>query len=245
MSLYYQKYLYKTIDSTNSEAFRLIDTGFKPPFIIVAEEQMIGRGRLGSKWVSPARQNLYYSLARPLEKIDGLSLVIGLSVLKVLRRFGIINLGLKWPNDILVGRKKIAGILVESRILNNTDKAVAVVGVGINVNMSKNIKIDQPWTSMLLEKSLHTDINQIIEILTSTLHNDLLEYSISGFPFFRKEWEDNHTWVNSEVFLTSSNTSVCGTIIGVTSRGELCLDIDGSVEIFSSGALKLRLGNDS
>ena len=103
-----------SIDSTNAEALRLVDAGCAAPFLVLAEQQTAGRGRRGRKWVSPFAQNVYYSLVLRIEsglrQLEGLSLVVGLAVMQALRESGVRGAALKWPNDVLVGQKKIAGI---------------------------------------------------------------------------------------------------------------------------------------
>lgn len=100
-----------SVDSTNAEALRAIGQGALAPFLVLAERQVSGRGRRGRKWVSPFAENLYYSLVLRIDggmrQLEGLSLVVGLAVLQVLRNFGVSSAGLKWPNDVLVGSKKL------------------------------------------------------------------------------------------------------------------------------------------
>ena len=109
--------VFDSIDSTNAEALRAIEHGQSAPFLVLAERQTAGRGRRGRKWVSPFAENIYYSLVLRIEggmrQLEGLSLVVGLAVMQTLRELGVSAAGLKWPNDVLVGQKKIAGILLE------------------------------------------------------------------------------------------------------------------------------------
>ena len=117
--------------------------------VIVAEQQTAGRGRRGRAWVSPG-ENLYYSLAITVggaRELEGLSLVVGLAVLRALESLGVRDAGLKWPNDLLQGGKKIAGILLELSG-DPADLCHVVIGIGINVNMKTVTDIGQPWTSL-------------------------------------------------------------------------------------------------
>src|SRR5690606_9561910 len=110
-------HLYDSLDSTNAEALRLLQAQTAIPLVVLAEAQTAGRGRRGRTWVSPAAQNLYLSLAYRItggmQQLSGLSLVAGLAVKDALHRIGIAGVGLKWPNDVYVGGKKIAGVLLE------------------------------------------------------------------------------------------------------------------------------------
>ena len=143
-----------TIDSTNAEALRLIDAGQAAPFLVLSERQTAGRGRRGRKWVSPFAQNLYYSLVLRIDggmrQLEGLSLVVGLAVMQALRAVGVHGSGLKWPNDVLVGSKKVAGILLEL-VGDPADVCHVVLGIGINANMQSAAEVDQQWTSIQLE----------------------------------------------------------------------------------------------
>ena len=139
--------------------------GQAAPFLVLAERQTAGRGRRGRKWVSPFAENIYYSLVLRIEggmrQLEGLSLVVGLAVMQALRELGIPGAGLKWPNDVLVGQKKIAGILLEL-VGDPADVCHVVLGVGINVNMQMTDEVDQQWTSMRLESGRAFDRNHLV-----------------------------------------------------------------------------------
>ena len=113
---YWPVQVYDEIDSTNAEALRLVAEGRPAPFLVLAERQSAGRGRRGRAWSSPFAQNLYYSLVLRVDggmrQLEGLSLVVGLAVRRALQEMGV-RAGLKWPNDVLVENRKIAGILLE------------------------------------------------------------------------------------------------------------------------------------
>ncbi len=122
--------------STNDDALALARDGAPNGAVVVADEQRAGRGRRGGHWVSPAREGLLFSLivrlGLPLEQIARLPLVIGLGVREVVARELSQPVLVKWPNDILVDGKKLAGILVESLSRGALAEA-AIVGVGLNV----------------------------------------------------------------------------------------------------------------
>ena len=99
-----------------------------------------------------------------MRQLEGLSLVVGLAVMQALRELGIPAAGLKWPNDVLVGQKKIAGILLEL-VGDPADVCHVVLGVGINVNMQMTDEVDQQWTSMRLESGKVFDRNHLVAAL--------------------------------------------------------------------------------
>lgn len=237
-----------TIDSTNAEALRLIDAGYAAPFLVLAEQQTAGRGRRGRKWVSPFAQNVYYSLVLRIEgglrQLEGLSLVVGLAVLQALRDLGVLGAGLKWPNDLLVVDKKIAGILLEL-VGDPADICHVVIGVGINVNMQKAEEVDQRWTSVHLETGVAVDRNHLVAQLGIQLQRYLERHKASGFAALQGEWEQNHLWQGQVASLIAGSSQVDGVVLGVDRQGALRLSVDGVEKIYSGGELSLRLRDDS
>jgi BirA family biotin operon repressor/biotin-[acetyl-CoA-carboxylase] ligase len=242
-------YLHEKVDSTNAEALRLLNAGACAPLIVLAEQQSSGRGRRGRKWVSPFAENLYYSLAWPVaggaRQLQGLSLVVGLAVLKILRSFGVMGAGLKWPNDILVNGHKIAGVLLEL-VGDLADLCHVVVGVGVNVNMiTTDDDIDQSWTSMALVSGCVFDRNIFVRELNSALAEYLMRHQRLGFAAFMSEWEQNDICSGCVVTLTTAAAEETGVACGVDETGALILLVDGKPKVFSGGEISLRLRNDT
>jgi BirA family biotin operon repressor/biotin-[acetyl-CoA-carboxylase] ligase len=235
---------YDAIDSTNAEAMRLVDRGDSLPLLVLAERQTAGRGRRGRKWISPFAENLYYSLALRIEggmrQLEGLSLLVGLAVVKMLREMGVDNAGLKWPNDILVGNRKLAGVLLELTG-DPADVCHVVIGIGINVNMRAAPEVDQLWTSMMLETGHHLDRNQVAISLSQNLDAYLALHLEKGFSAFKDEWEANHLWQGKPVTLLAGVNSMDGIVLGVDPVGALRLLVADQVKTFSGGELSLRL----
>lgn len=219
-----------------------------PPFYIVAEQQTAGRGRRGRQWASPFGENIYYSLLLRVEggaaQLEGLSLVVGLAVLRAIQELGVVGGGLKWPNDILVSGKKIAGILLELSG-DPADVCHVVIGVGINVNMRNQDGIDQPWTSMRLEGGKVIDRSALINSLNGHLSRYLQAHWLEGFQVLRQEWEAEHLWQGKQVRLSAGSQSVEGVVLGVNSQGALRLLVSGNEHQYSGGELSLRLRDDS
>lgn len=240
--------LFESIDSTNAEALRSIGCEMEAPFLVLAERQMAGRGRRGRKWVSPFADNLYYSLVLRIEdgmrQIEGLSLVVGLAVMHTLRDMGVVEAGLKWPNDVLVGEKKVAGILLEL-VGDPADVCHVVLGVGINVNMQSTDEVDQQWTSMSLEAGRDFDRNELVARMSGTLQGYLELHHASGFAAIQSEWEKYHLWQGRAVSLVAGINRIDGVVLGIDRQGALRLKVDGVEKIFSGGELSLRLRDDS
>ena len=227
---------------------RLVDGGHAAPFLVLAEQQTAGRGRRGRKWVSPFAQNVYYSLVLRIEgglrQLEGLSLVVGLAVLQALRESGAHGAALKWPNDVLVANKKIAGILLEL-VGDPADICHVVIGIGINVNMQKTEEVDQQWTSVRLETGSAVDRNHLVARLSTQLQDYLERHKESGFAALQGEWEQNHLWQGRQVSLIAGASRVDGEVLGVDRQGALRLNVDGIEKIYSGGELSLRLRDDS
>ncbi|WP_434571465.1 bifunctional biotin--[acetyl-CoA-carboxylase] ligase/biotin operon repressor BirA [Pseudomonas sp. Z3-8] len=241
-------HLFDSIDSTNAEALRSIGRGVEAPFLVLAERQMAGRGRRGRKWVSPFAENLYYSLVLRIDggmrQIEGLSLVVGLAVMHSLRDMGVVEAGLKWPNDVLVGEKKIAGILLEL-VGDPADVCHVVLGVGVNVNMQSTDEVDQQWTSMSLEAGRDFDRNELVARMSGKLQGYLELHHASGFAAIQSEWEQYHLWQGRAVSLIAGINRIDGVVMGIDRQGALRLKVDGVEKTFSGGELSLRLRDDS
>lgn len=239
--------LFSEINSTNTECFRLLKLGAKPPFIITAEQQTAGKGRRGRPWFSPYGQNIYYSLLIPLDGshvIEGLSLTVGLAILNTLKAIGLKQIGLKWPNDILLNNKKICGILLELHG-EPSGECHVVIGIGINVNMpyAQEEAIDQPWTSIYQEVGDIIDRNELLISLSNSLQHYLRIHCLQGFKALKDEWQNNNLWQNKEVKLIQGETSIIGKMLGIDETGALKLLINNEIQYFNAGEVSLRLAS--
>lgn len=239
--------IHDEIDSTNAEALRLIAAGQAAPFLVLAERQTAGRGRRGRSWVSPFAENLYFSLVLRIEggmrQLEGLSLVVGLAVRQALLSIGVASAGLKWPNDVLVDDRKIAGILLEL-VGDPADVCHVVLGIGINVNM-REAEVDQAWTSVSLETGQMSDRNTLAALLCDNLERYLARHREKGFSSMREEWEVAHLWQGRAVSLVAGVNSIDGVVVGIDGQGALRLQVAGVEKSFSGGELSLRLRDDS
>jgi BirA family biotin operon repressor/biotin-[acetyl-CoA-carboxylase] ligase len=240
--------VFDSIDSTNAEGLRAIGQGRSAPFLVLAERQVSGRGRRGRKWVSPFADNLYYSLVLRIDggmrQLEGLSLVVGLAVMHTLRKVGVAGAGLKWPNDVLVGNKKIAGILLEL-VGDPADVCHVVLGIGINVNMQAAEEVDQQWTSVRLESGQVCDRNALAVQLSEQLQAYIQRHQDRGFSALQVEWQEGHLWQGRSVSLIAGTNQIDGVVLGIDNQGALRLQVDGVEKLFSGGELSLRLRDDS
>ena len=241
--------LLNTVDSTNAEALRRLARGREAPFAVVAEQQTGGRGRRGRVWVSPFGENLYFSVVikidRGVKQLEGLSLVVGLAIVATLRKSGVQDVGLKWPNDVLASGRKISGVLLELSG-DLADVCHVVIGIGINANMLLAAEaIDQPWTSASIETGSLIDRNELLAELQRQLDEYLAAHNQAGFVQFIDAWNRNDLWRGRLVDLSSGDKKVSGIVHGVDSTGALILLVDGVLKTFSGGELSLRLHNDT
>lgn len=239
-----------SVDSTNAEALRLLPAAQSLPFLVLAERQTSGRGRRGRNWLSPFGENLYYSLVLRLEsgmrQLEGLSLVVGLALLQVIRAAGVHEAGLKWPNDVLVGDRKLAGILLELSG-DPADVCHVVIGIGLNVNMlsAESGAIGQPWTSLRAELGCALNRNELVVELNRQLSRYLDIQQRLGFSALRDEWQAAHLWQGRSVALTAGGAPIEGVVLGVDGSGAVRLRVEGAERSFSGGELSLRLRDDS
>ena len=233
--------VFDTISSTNDYLLRKEKNKNKDIKICVAEEQTKGRGRRGKSWISPKFKNIYFSLNSYLKKEDlsGLSIAVALSVSEVLNKINVMSL-IKWPNDLLVGNKKICGILIETAKVGELTKVV--IGIGINVNMEYSELIDQEWTSIKLEKKQSVDRNSIITEMINQLCITLNEFEQEEFDYFINKFTSLDLLKDKKFTLKDKpNETFIGK--GIDNKGLLIAQNlkDQRIVKFSSGEVSLKL----
>ncbi|NLO53352.1 MAG: bifunctional biotin--[acetyl-CoA-carboxylase] ligase/biotin operon repressor BirA [Gammaproteobacteria bacterium] len=241
-------YMYESLGSTNEQAKQLLSE-HSAPMAVLAEHQTQGKGRRGREWVSPFAQNLYLSYVWPitegLNQIDGLSLVVGLAVSKAIQRLSGIAALLKWPNDVLIDGRKVAGILLEL-IGDPVELCHVVIGIGVNLNMLDLVdSIDQEWTSLSKEMGAIIDRTLFAQVLIEELDRYLEKQKTYGFASMKAEWLTQHAWQGRNAVLQIGSHSVSGKVVGVADKGELCLLVEGEERKYLGGELSLRLQDDS
>ena len=230
-------------DSTNTQLLNADAT--QDPQALFAEFQTAGRGRRGREWVSPFGANLYFSLAWSFSawpsQITALPLVVGLTCAEVLRGQGAKGLGVKWPNDLYAGGKKLGGILIEHRGEAGGPCRV-VIGIGLNCNMSavQAKQVGQPWTS--LQQVLGTPVGRgvLASALLTALQASLREFEREGFPAFHARWQAVDLSLNQPVRVEAA-TPYEGIARGVEPSGALIVESRGQRHSVHSGEVSLRL----
>ena len=235
--------IHDQIDSTNSHLMRQAAHDDVEGRICLAEQQTAGRGRRGRTWLSPKGANIALSiglrLAVPNERISSLSLVVGMAVADVVARYTTAQVGLKWPNDILLGEAKLGGILIE--LARMEAPATVVIGVGLNVGGAALVRdsVDRPVAD-LADYSDALSRSELAGALVSSIYDFCLNFEQVGFAAMREAWLDLHVYQGREVRLIVGERTVRGTVCGVTATGELELDTAEGRLTFGSGEVSLR-----
>ena len=212
----------------------------------IAEYQLAGRGRRGRTWVSPFASHLYFSyywrFDAGIDKLSGLSLLVGIATINALEEIGIEGVSLKWPNDLYYQGKKLAGILIELNAQAN-EACHTVIGIGINVRMPPEQAklIDQPWIDLTSLSSGKVDRNRLSATLITQLNKLLPEYEKNGLQPHLKRWFELDCFLNKPVNVLLADTNKPGICRGIDESGALLLECDGMIESFIGGEVSLRL----
>ncbi|AWQ20469.1 BirA family biotin operon repressor/biotin-[acetyl-CoA-carboxylase] ligase [Pantoea sp. PA1] len=231
------------IDSTNQyllERMHSLPSGS----VCLAEYQQAGRGRRGRHWFSPFGANLYMSMYWRLEQgpaaAMGLSLVIGIIMAETLRSLGAQDVRVKWPNDIYLHDRKLAGILVE--LTGKTgDAAQIVMGAGINLAMrtAEAAQINQGWIN-LQEAGVTINRNELAATLINRLREALPVFEQEGLTPFVTRWAELDNFINRPVKLLIGEREVHGIARGIDNQGGLQLEQDGKIQSWVGGEISLR-----
>lgn len=235
------------IDSTNRLAAELAAKSVARGCVVLAEQQLAGRGRRGRKWVSPFARNIYCSLVWEFDSgiaaLEGLSLAVGVAVVRALRAVGVDAAALKWPNDVLHNERKLAGILLEMTG-DVSGRCQVVVGVGINVDMSNTAitdAIDQPWTDATTAAGKYVSRNELAANLITHILQLLVEFEAAGFSRFLDEWKMLDYTFGKSVSVHVGDQVVMGEAAGVDAAGALGVDTEFGRQWFHGGEVSLRV----
>lgn len=210
----------------------------------MAERQTAGRGRRGREWISPFARNIYLSLYWRFDMspalLSGLSLAVGVAVMRALRQLGIDDANLKWPNDVLWRGRKLAGILLEMSGESGGPSHV-VIGIGMNVNMeSADAAIDQPWVALNQIVTPPPSRNRVAGILLHHLLECIQAFETAGLEPFLQEWQQADAYAGQEVAIHFGENSIIGHARGIDASGAIIVEVDGVLRRFHSGEVSLR-----
>lgn len=237
------------VDSTNNWALEVCGNQIELPAVCLAEQQLAGKGRNGRKWVSPYAKNIYMSLAAvflcPVVKLSGLSIAIGVELVRLLRNHGV-EAVLKWPNDILVDGRKLAGVLVETRVKAQS-RVCVVMGVGLNCRMEDfdARAIDQDWIdlSRAMKDKPVPGRNLLAAELINALVNVCIQFQESGLDSWRDAWNEFDACNAREVEIIEGECIYRGIGAGINEAGALKISVDGKIRELHSSEVSVRVIN--
>lgn len=237
--------VYWELDSTSSELQR---RGHAAPdlSIVMAETQTAGRGRRGRTWLSPPGLNLYVSCLKRFDagfaSLSGLSLSIGVIVLRALHALDIAGARLKWPNDVMAEGGKLAGILVELSG-EYQGPCAAVIGIGLNLRLTEALReqAGQPICDLAtLAHGMPPDRNRAAGALIASLIEGLTQFERDGFGAFVDEYAKHDALKGASLRISSAAGECDGVGAGIDARGALRLQTEAGVQSIESADVTVR-----
>jgi BirA family biotin operon repressor/biotin-[acetyl-CoA-carboxylase] ligase len=228
------------VDSTNTQLLSRANSDGLHGLVLATEMQSAGRGRLGRRWQASLGDCLMFSLLwrfeRGLAGLAGLSLAVGLALARVLRQCGA-PVELKWPNDVLLHGRKMAGILIE---LSGDALGPTAVVIGIGINLREPKGVDQA-VSALSSCGIELSRNQLLAALLNELHTVLQTFNSHGFAPFAADWMAVSAHHDQPVRLSFSHGApIEGVARGVADNGALLVDTAQGRQTFHIGEVSLR-----
>lgn len=238
MPLYYSP----TMTSTNDVAREHCNSN-NVPLLVTTEFQTGGRGRRGRSWLGSYAHNLMFSIAIPefsaTKGLDGLSLVVGMTLAKVLLKSYDVDVQLKWPNDLLVKDAKLGGVLIEIQG-DIAGQYSLIIGAGLNVNVSPEI-VGRDATSISCINLKPIDRTDLLIVLVSELKAALLKFCENGFSAFVGQWNEMDAYLNRDVRVDMAGRDLFGISKGVNASGALVIDTGKDLVEVHGGEVSLRL----
>lgn len=236
---------FEKVDSTNNVAKKLAESGAKEGTIVLAEEQSGGRGRLSRVWYSPFAKGIWFSLIlrpsfMPMEA-SKMTLLAAVALTKAFHKVGLIESGIKWPNDILVKGRKIVGILTElSASMEHIN--YVVMGIGINTGLAKRDlpkDLKKISTSFLIE-----NVPVSRQVLFQEVLLQMEQYyelaCTSGFDKVLDEWKILSVTLGQDVEVTMPDRVFTGKAIDLNDSGHLLVETETGIETVLAGDVKVR-----
>lgn len=232
-------YTFDTIDSTNNCARALAGCWADEGTVIIAEQQTAGRGRLGRPWLANPNENLTFSIIlRPSISADAINLLplsVSVAVAEAVERTTGLSVECKWPNDLLVRNKKVAGILLEGSFNKNKVDWI-VIGIGLNVNqMQFPADLVQKATSLKLMTGHDVDRITLFHTILENLEQSYKTGSRSGFQSILPQWTARTRMIDKKISVMEHGTLLSGTVKGVSRDGGLVLQSNGNERTLFAG----------
>lgn len=234
----------KSVDSTNDEAKRLVRNNHDDGIVVVAEEQFAGKGRLGRKWSSGSDGGLYFSVVMrpelPPSDIASITLASGYAVCLAIREFTGLDARIKWPNDVVIGRKKVCGILTEMSAQSDRIECV-ITGIGVNVNQSSfSREIADRATSLRLEARRSFNRSEFLAVLLNMLEKVMDVFLVSLSADDMTDFRQLCVTLGRPVTIHRGNTELSGMAVDISPRGDLIVRTDQGDVTVNSGEVTVQ-----
>jgi BirA family biotin operon repressor/biotin-[acetyl-CoA-carboxylase] ligase len=218
------------LPSTNTTLLERLSSGEPLPtgFIIAAHSQTAGRGRYDRRWLAEAGQNLTFSFLYTTQSNDtqlaSLPMAIALGISDAMKTFNI-HTQVKWPNDILIDKAKLCGMLLERNDTPHPNGTPIIVGIGLNVNMTGQTAahIDRPATSMHIETGREYNVTDVLTQILNALPPWLDKWEHGGFATIQNDWLTRCAYIGEQIRVGEGNHIQTGTLEGFGPNGQLLL----------------------
>jgi len=228
---------YDAVESTNLLAIEMAQKGAPEGTVVLADQQLSGRGRGNRSWHSPAGVGVYCSIVlRPKmapAKGQLITLMAGVSIVKAISLRTGLSPRVKWPNDILINDRKVAGILLESRV-SGAQIVYAVLGFGINVNndsadLPEDIRVKA--SSLLIELKKPVDRGTLVMEIFAELERIYERFQRDDFPLILEQWRHYSSTLGQRVRIWQKDEATEGIAVDLTEDGGLLLKVEGGKQI--------------
>lgn len=221
---------FEQTDSTNRQARQLGQAGVPAPCLVVANGQSAGRGRLGRHWESPAGQGLYFSLLLqpqlPAEQAPLLTLAAGLAIKHALEGFGVKDLLVKWPNDVIIQGKKVGGVLSEMET-RGSEMLFVILGIGLNISQKKSDFPQELQETAASLDQLHPGVwhrDKVLEKILGELFQEIKNLEAEKVDQLIKRWEQESGFLGKKIKVEKSGQQLQGKVHGLDMEGHLLLE---------------------
>jgi BirA family transcriptional regulator, biotin operon repressor / biotin---[acetyl-CoA-carboxylase] ligase len=236
------------IDSTNN--YLLNKSEYTGNHAVFAEQQTAGRGQFNRTWYSNFGKNIALSLlwrfSNPLNKLAGLTLVVGIAIVKALEEYGLKRIQLKWPNDIIHEGKKLGGILIESQFMDGKLQKV-VIGIGLNLYNPSTTHLPinhQTITSLFSLQNLSPQRNLLAVTILKNLLHTLIVFETKGLDYFMRDWQRLDNLADKLITIQNHSNFLEGIGRGINTQGQLRVQIKNNTHYFNSGEIRVKLKTD-
>lgn len=244
----HQIHYYNEVESTQIVAKQLAEDGATEGTVVLAEQQNNGKGRLGRHWHSPAGKGVWMSIVLkptiPIQLAPQLTLLTAVALCKAIRKLTSLDVGIKWPNDLLINGLKISGILLESTAEDQMLKYV-IAGIGIDVNLSEedyDESLKERATSLRIQSGKVLSRSELIYVFLTEWEQLMELYEREGFDPIAQQWESLAISFGKKVQLTTPQGQFIGIPLKLTSSGSIVVQLEDGTEkeIYSADMGEVR-----